>query len=144
MHVFRHDVDLPHLVFVVDLKRPEVGVLETAPILDQADGHGRAEYGQTLVESDDLLLVQPQQGAVQELVRVLDPVRQLQVGSDGIQQVAERGLSQQIRAPAAQWQLAQQVVEQAVGCVAAQLRGFRQQLPVALQRHLHGLGIDPI
>ena len=65
-----HHVDLQHLTFVVEPEWFEVGVGEAASLLllREADGHGRTEYRQTLVEADDLLLVQPQEGAVQQFV----------------------------------------------------------------------------
>ena len=72
-----HDVDLPYLPFVVQPERFEVGVGEAAPrfFVPEPDGHGGAKHREALVEADDFLFVQPEQGAVQELLRILDPAR---------------------------------------------------------------------
>ena len=140
----RHHVDLQHLVFVMELERREVGVDEAAPILAQVDGHGGPEHRQPLVEADDLLLVQPQQGAVQEPLGILDPGLQLQVGTECVQQLAECGLGQQIRAPAAGRQAVEQMIQQAPRGTAAALRGLRKRLPITLEGHPYRLRVPPV
>ena len=78
-----HHVDLQNLPLVVERQGFEVRVGEAAPLpLLQADGHGGAEHGETLVEANDLLLVQPQKRTVYQLVGVPDLALQDQVGLD--------------------------------------------------------------
>ena len=76
-----HHMDLAHLPLVVELEGLEVGGGEAAPrlVVSQPKGHGRAEHGETLVETDDLLLVQPEQGPLEKLLRILDPALEFQV-----------------------------------------------------------------
>ena len=54
-----HHVDLAHRGVVMQSERLVVGLLEPARVAIQDDGHGRAEHGESAVEPDDLLLVQP-------------------------------------------------------------------------------------
>ena len=78
-----HHVNLQNLPLIVEGQGFEVRVGEAAPLpLLQADGHGGAEHGETLVEPDDLLLVQPQKSAVHELVGMPDLALQDDVGLD--------------------------------------------------------------
>ena len=68
-----HHVDLADLALIVELKRLEVGPGKAASglLLRQLDGHGLPEDRQAPMEVDDLLLVQPHQGALQQLLRPL-------------------------------------------------------------------------
>ena len=76
-------LDLQDLPLLMKGERLEVGLGEDAPVsLLHADGHGRTEHRQSLVEADDLLLVQPQQDAVRQLGGVPDLALQDQVGLD--------------------------------------------------------------
>ena len=87
LDVLRHDVNLEHLVLVMELERCEVGVSEAALFLTQTDGHGGAEYGQSLIEADDFLFVQPQQGTVQQSFGIPDR-RSLTPGQTGSRSTA--------------------------------------------------------
>ena len=49
------------------------------PSLFQANGHRRPKHREALVEANDLLFVQPEQSAIQELARIADPAPELQV-----------------------------------------------------------------
>ena len=91
LDVLRHDVNLEHLVLVMELERCEVGVGEAALFLTQTDGHGGAEYGQSLIEADDFLFVQPQQGTVQQSFGIPDR-RSLTPGQTGSRSTVGRGL----------------------------------------------------
>jgi hypothetical protein len=51
----------------MDLQWFEIGLHKTSPILAEANGHCRTENGQSLVESNHLLLVQPQERPIHEL-----------------------------------------------------------------------------
>ena len=140
----RHHMDLQHLVLVVEVERHEVRAGEAPTIFVEVDGHGWSEHSQSLVEAHHLLLVQPQQGAVQQLgepLRVRDPGFQRQVGLQRLHQLAESRLGQQVRAPAAGRQTAKQVIEQTLSGAAAAQGRLRQRLPWTLQGHPDGIGI---
>ena len=87
-----HDVDLAHRFVIVELQRLKVGLREASPLRPQLDGHGRAEHCESPVEPDDLLLVQPHQGAVHELAGVLDLPLQAGVALDRLHQLPQRRL----------------------------------------------------
>ena len=56
----------------MQLHRGEIGLSEfLLPVRFEANGHRRTENGQPFVQADDLLLVQPQQGAIKQLGRDL-------------------------------------------------------------------------
>ena len=57
--VFSYHVDLPDLFIVMQLEGREISPGETPLFRLQEDGHGRPEDRQSLVEPDDLLIVQP-------------------------------------------------------------------------------------
>ena len=98
LHVLRHDVDLHHLLVVMDLQRLEIRLYEAAPVLAEADRHRRAENRQSLVESDHLLFVQPQERPVQELGQVLCLRPDDKVIFEGGKELAEGRFRQEIRA----------------------------------------------
>ena len=60
LRILGHDVNLSHLILVMKFERLEVRGAEVAPLPTQADGHGRAEHRQPLVQTNDLLVVQPE------------------------------------------------------------------------------------
>ena len=64
--ILGHDVDLEPLGIVVQFQRLEVGLGEIATLGDEFERHGRTENRQTLAEPQDLLFMQPQQGAVEQ------------------------------------------------------------------------------
>ena len=130
-----HDVNLQHLSLVVQGQRLEVGVDEAAPLLRQPDGHGWAKNRQTAVQADDLQVVQPQQGVVQEFGGVPDPVVDEHVALERLEEAAHGGLGQQVGAAALRRQLGDQVLQQALGGAATQVCGFLQGTPAPLQGH---------
>ena len=135
---FRHHMDLQDLPLVVKVEGREVGPGETASfLLPQADRHGRAKDCEAPVESDDLLLVQPQQGAVQQLDRVLDLAHQNQVGFDCLGQLADGGLGQQVRTAAAGRQAGEETIQQARRRFAPNPGRRFEHAPWALQLHPH-------
>ena len=101
LRILGHDVNLSHLILVMKFERLEVRGAEVAPLSAQADGHGRAEHCQSLVQANDLLFVQPEQGAVEQLVVIFHAGFQLQVGADRLQEFSERGFGLEVRPPAA-------------------------------------------
>ena len=52
------------------------------------------EYRQAFVQADDLLLVQPEQGAVEQLTRIADPASEDEISVDCRQELAQRCLDQ--------------------------------------------------
>lgn len=62
---FSHHVDLTYLSFVVKIERFKVYLRKTSSVFCQFDGHGGTEYREALVKANDLLLMQPEEGAVQ-------------------------------------------------------------------------------
>ena len=136
-------MDLQHLPPVVEPERLEVGACEATfrLLFREADGHGGAEHRQALVEAHHLLLVQPQQGAVQQALRVPDPAFQHQVGGERPQQVAEGGLRQQIRPSKTGRQAGEQMLEQTSRSVTPSRGGLLERAPFALQRHVHRLRV---
>ena len=97
--VLGHHVNLEHLLVVVELKGPEVGLGESPSFLLQADGHSRTKHRQALVQPDDILLVQPQQGPVPQLIGVPYLAAQAAVLPDGCQELAQGRFRQQVGAP---------------------------------------------
>ena len=136
-----HDVNLQHLPLVVQRKGLEVRVGEAAPLRRQSDGHGGTEDRQAAVQADDLHVVQPQQGVVQEFRRVPDPAVEEHVALQGFEEPAHRGLGEQIGAAALRRQLAEQVVEKEPGGAAAELSRFLQVTPASLQGNPDGFGV---
>lgn len=63
-------MDLEPLGIVVQFQRLEVGLGETAALGDELERHGRTEDRQTLAEPQDLLLMQPQQGPIEQLGQI--------------------------------------------------------------------------
>ena len=96
-----------------------------------------------LVQPNDFLFVQPQKRTVHQLGGVSDLALEDQVGLDGLQQLSQSRLGQQVRASASRRQAGEQVVQQTPCGRTSQFGGLLQQRPVALQRHLHGLRIAP-
>ena len=137
-----HYVDLQDLSSVVERQGLEVGIDEAPPVLSQADGHGRAEDRQALVEADDIELVQPQQGAVQQSGGVSDPALDLQVGRQGMGKPSQSGFRQEVRPAGALRQTRQEVFQQQPGAVPPDSRGLLQRSPLAVQRHLPGFGVE--
>ena len=64
--ILGHDVDLEPLGIVVQFQRLEVDLGEIATVGDEFERHGRAEDRQALAEPQDLLFMQPQQGAIEQ------------------------------------------------------------------------------
>ena len=108
----------------------------------QANGHGRTKHPQALVELDHLLLVQPHQSPVQQLVRAPDLAPQDQIGLNGPCQFSKRGLGQQVRAAAARRQAGQQMIQQAASRVSPDAGSLLEEPPLAPQRHPYGLGVQ--
>ena len=141
--VLHHHVDLCHLPPVVELERLEVRGGKTTPghVLLELDGHRGSEDGETLVQPDHFLLVQPQECTLQQLLGMLCPALQNQIGFERLQQPAEGGLGQQIRPAASGRQAGEQVLQQAMRAFAPARRGFLQRAPLTLQRHLGRLRV---
>ena len=140
---FRHHVDLEHLFVVVEPEGFKVGLGEAASFRLEADGHGRPEHRQPPVQPNDLLLVEPQQGAIHQLTGTTNLAHQYHVGLDRRHQLAEGRLRQQVRAPASPRQTGEQMGQQTAGGYPSQLGSLFQCTPLASQRHLHGLRIPP-
>ena len=115
-----HDVDLQHLSLVVKRQGLEFRPGEPTPVPPlQPDLHRRAEHRQPLVEADDLQLVEPEQGPVQQFGRVPHRALEHQVGLDRLQEFPERGLGKEIGATDPGRQAVEQMFEQAAGRLAA-------------------------
>ena len=87
--------------------------------------------------------MQPQQRALEQLGRIAHFRLEDQVVVDRLQQPAERRFGQQIRAPGSWRKATQQVIEQPFRCRPPQTRSAVDEVPLALQPHLHGLRIAP-
>ena len=98
--IFAHDVDLQNTLAVVMLQRRVMagGVFLGPRLGFQPDGHGRAEYRQSLLQDDDPLFVQIHQGALQGRVDILQFRTQPRVALDRLSQLFKRKLDQQVRA----------------------------------------------
>ncbi len=66
-------MDLQNLLTIVELQRFEIGFGKaSAPlgtrggIFDKVNRHGRTEYGETSIEPNDLLFVQPEHGTIEQ------------------------------------------------------------------------------
>ena len=141
--VLHHHMDLRHLPLVVELEGLEVRGGEAAPrcLLFQLDGHRGTEHGETLVQADNFLFVQPEQRAVKELVGLPHPTLQHQVVFECDQQSAEGGLRKQVRPPAAGRQAGEQVLQKTMRPFPPQRSGLLQRAPGAQQLHAHRLGV---
>ena len=93
------------------------------------------KHREALVEADDLLFVQPEQGPVQELARIPDPAPELQVRFDGLEKLAQGGLDQEIRALDARLKLLPQMLQEHLRGRAAPTGRFEECRPVAIQFH---------
>ena len=143
LHVLRHDVNLHNLFVVMQFERCEIGLRELLlPVRLQTYGHGRPEDGEPLVEPDDFLLVQPQQGAIKQLWRYRLFGLENQVGLQRRQQFAQGRFRQLIDATCAGWQASEQMFEQASGRCATTFSCCVQGRPLALQFNRNGLGVD--
>ena len=91
LHVFRITWICRTLFVVMELEGCKVGLGKASPFRPEAYGHGWAEDCQTLVQPDDLLLVQPQQGTVHQPGHgvILDSAPQGHLGPHCGQQLAE-------------------------------------------------------
>ena len=130
-----HDVDLQDLFLVVQFQRGEVRAAESPPGFLHANGHRRAKHRKALVEADDLLFVQPEQGPVQQLARIPDPAPELQVRFDRLEKLAQGGLDQEVRALNARLKLLPQMLQEHLCGRAAPTGGFKECRPVAIQFH---------
>ena len=140
--VFGHDVDLPGQLVVVQLQRQVVAFLELQlPVAFQVQGHRRAENGQPLVQAQDVLFVQPEQGAVDEFVDVPGFGGEQGVAGDAGGQFAQRRFSQQIDAARAAGQAGQPVGKQQAGGGAASFGGLVQRRPTAVEGYEHGFRV---
>ena len=111
-------------------------------ILAQVDGHGRAKDSETFVEADDLLLVQPEQRPIDQLVRLLESVFEIHIGFHFVQQFAECGLGEKICALASRRQAIEQMLQQPLCCVSAQVGGLGKRPPISIQCHAQGFVVQ--
>ena len=86
-------------------------LVSIVPVAFQLQGHRRAEDGQPLVQAQDVLFVQPEQGAVDELVDVSIFGGEQGIAGNAGGQFAQRGFSQQVDAAGAAGQAGQPVGE---------------------------------
>ena len=136
--VLGHDVDLERLLIVVDLQRFQVGPLEAIAARLQPDGHGRPEHGHSPVETYHLLVVEPEQGLLQEAVHVDGPVQQL-AEIQAVSQLSYGGLNQEVRAADIVGQLGKEMLEHGFRGLAPGLRTSQDGAPVLEEGDLHDL-----
>ena len=129
LRVLGHDMHLQSLLVVVKPERLEVRRPEPSPLRLEANGHCRTEHRQTLVQPNDLLLVQPQKRTVHEFGVIPDLTPQDQIGRDRVQELSQRRLGKQVRAPCSARKGGEQVVQQSLGRRSALRRGFDQRTP---------------
>ena len=110
--ILGHDVNLPGQLVVMQLQRLVIAFLELQlPVAFQLQGHRRAEDGQPLVQAQDVLFVQPEQGAVDQFVDVPVFGGEQGIAGDAGGELAQRGFSQQIDPARAAGQAGQPVGE---------------------------------
>lgn len=141
--VFGNDVDLRGLLGIVFLQGLEVRNREDSSISPDVQGHGRPEDTETAVERDDLLLVHPQQRAVDErLCRLVLQLRlQRQVVLDGPLKRTVGGFHQQIDATNVLGHLANQMFEESRRTVPAKSGDTFDARPVPPQPNRDGLHV---
>ena len=74
---FRHHVDLPDLTLVVEVEWFKVGIVKTSIFLGESYCHGRTKNRKPFVETNDLLLMQPQECTVTEFLRITAAEKQI-------------------------------------------------------------------
>ena len=148
-------VDLNRLGIVVLLQRLVVGLGEAAfALLVHADGHGRGEYAHALVEANNFLLVQPQDGGIELLVastvlrllsslerrwRILARCQGHCRLAEGFGQGSPGGGDQQVLAPGPLGQEFQQELQNPAGVVRPELGAVRDLVPFLSQADLDGV-----
>ena len=128
--VLAHDVNLRHLLLVVLLQGFEVAGGELGVALLQPDGHGRPEHGKALVQPDNLLVVEPQEGLLQRVVDVFGALGEIHTTLESLGELSHGGLGQQVRPPGLERKLPQQVTQDGAGGAPAALGVLLHLLPV--------------
>ena len=91
-------MNLQYLFTIVELERPKIAGDESPAffpslrLFRQMDCHGRTENSQPLVEANDFLFVQPQQGAFEQFLKIRALRFQCQIGLKNTVQSAKRCL----------------------------------------------------
>ncbi len=116
-------MDLQRLFVVVHAQRLEIGLGELPRAGFEPHRHCRAEDGEPLSQRHDLLLVQPEQGSLDESRDVPDMRADLDVAGNCSVQRAEGGLDLDVVSPGTGGGASLQGRQQAARCGAADLRG---------------------
>ena len=139
--VFGHDVDLQRLLVVVHAQRLVVGLGELAASGLQLHGDRRPEHGQALAEGQDLLLVQPEQGPVEQPRDVFDMRRDLEIAGERRGQGAQRRLDLDVVPARRVARASREELEQTGRPGAPDLGGAGQGVPRTLQHDREMLAV---
>lgn len=135
----RHHMGLDRLLAVVLIERCEVLLGKTTAAWTQMHGHRRSEHRQPLAERHHLLLVQPQEGSLHELVHVLHGATKEGVAAERGEQIAHRGFDLEVLAARSFGQLSDQVGEKKFRGLPADRSRLFQHRPRALQGDHEGV-----